>query len=102
MVERTRQLLSEISALLPSADEGGPNQWLFGAQDPTMLDANLIPLLVRLKDVGRTELIPENLRKYMERAEAMEEWKTMMQGRKTYQPPDKDRLPNYRKGEGKE
>lgn len=83
MVERARVLLLEFSASLPQG-----SQWLFGLQSPSALDAHLIPFLVRLKDVGRQELVPSNLMEYVERCEGMEEWKDMMQGRSTYSPAD--------------
>ena len=84
MVQQAQQLLSEFSKLLPQE-----SKWLFGLQQPSVLDAHLIPFLVRLKDVHRENLIPANLIEYVGRAELMDEWKDMQQGRSTYAPADR-------------
>lgn len=62
-------------------NEGGP--WLFGLKDPTALDAHAVIFIARLKDVGRHDIVPARLLAYAERAWETEEYKALMQGRKT-------------------
>lgn len=81
MIERARAFLLEMSALLPQG-----STWLFGLEEPTALDAHLVPFLLRLKDVKRENLISGNLREYVERAEGTREWREVMMGRSTYSP----------------
>jgi glutathione S-transferase len=78
-VEKIKSLLATLDTILDPAD--GP--WLFGLSVPTALDANLVPLLARLREVGKADMISEGLAKYADAAMEKVEWKSVMEGRKT-------------------
>jgi hypothetical protein len=91
-VEKTRSLLSEFAALIPSGtadvkndEKLGSGPWLWGQEHPTALDAHLIVFVARLQDIGLGELVPRALEKLVQRACAGDEWQTVMQGRRTMQ-----------------
>jgi hypothetical protein len=44
-VERTRELISHLELLLPTA---GHSSWVFGIDNPTALDAHLVVFIARL------------------------------------------------------
>jgi hypothetical protein len=88
MTERARLLLEEFQSLLPGAPSGilsnsasGP--WLLGLTQPSALDAHLITFIARMRDVGREEIVPEVLGKYVDAAMEQDEWRGVMHGRKT-------------------
>ena len=82
-IERTKKLLSELDSLL-AADKTRP--WLFGLESPTALDTHLVVFLVRLQDVGRHELIPEGLSRYVDVATSKREWQQLMGEQRTVPP----------------
>jgi hypothetical protein len=43
----------------------------------------LITFISRVRDVGREEIVPEALGRYVDAAMERNEWRDMMQGRKT-------------------
>jgi hypothetical protein len=62
-VERARGFLTEIVELMSKRNSNAEkSHWIFGGDSPTALDASLVVFLVRMQDVGRTELIPPRLR----------------------------------------
>ena len=61
----------------------GAGPWLFGAAVPTALDAHLVTFIARLKDIGRTDLVPDALVRYADLAMETPEWRGVMNGRKT-------------------
>jgi hypothetical protein len=85
MSERARLLMEEFQSLLPGAilsnSTSGP--WLFGLTQPSALDAHLIIFIARMRDVGREEIVPEALGRYVDKAMERDEWRDLMQGRKT-------------------
>jgi hypothetical protein len=83
-MDRACAYLSEIEsiALANRGDDAtnNPHQgspWIFGGNDPTALDASLMVFLVRMKDVGRGELIPQGLRHMVEVVSQASEFKTV-------------------------
>lgn len=57
---------------------------MFGdAVGATALDAHTIPFVARLMDAGRTDLIPEDVRKYAEKAMSQAEWQSITNGKPT-------------------
>jgi hypothetical protein len=78
-VGKTKSLLAKLETTLDPTT--GP--WLFGLEVGTVLDANLVPFLARLREVGNAEWIPEGLSKYADVAMATPEWMSVMEGRKT-------------------
>lgn len=88
MNERARMLMEEFQLLLPGAslstlrnDASGP--WLLGLPQPSALDAHLITFIARMRDVGRGEIVPEALGRYVDSALEQDAWRDMMEGRKT-------------------
>ncbi len=78
--QQTESLLSELSPLIHP--DKGP--WLFGLDEPTVLDTHLIPFLARLSDIGRTGLIPESLKKYAEVATSTGEFRSSSVNGRTF------------------
>ena len=88
MTERARLLMEEFQSLFPGApssilSNGASGPWLLGLAQPSALDAHLITFIARMRDVGRKEIVPEALGRYVDAAMEQEEWRDMMQGRKT-------------------
>lgn len=91
MNERAQNLLSEFERILPkqgSAPSDGQTNgtlgpWLFGLTSPSALDAHLVVFVARMRDVGRSNIIPKAVSDYVDRAMAQPEWQTVMEGRKT-------------------
>jgi len=84
MTKRARALMEAFQSWLPGApskDASGP--WILGLTQPSALDAHLITFIARMRDVGREEIIPEVLGKYADAAMEQDEWKDLMQGRRT-------------------
>jgi glutathione S-transferase len=80
--EKAGEFLASVVDIM-SGENGG---WLFG-ENPTALDAHLVPFLARMTDVGRTSLLPLKLREYAAWATQRHEWKRMMNGMSTMAPP---------------
>ncbi|OAL27736.1 hypothetical protein AYO22_03402 [Fonsecaea multimorphosa] len=79
---KASSFLSQIETLL-AGSEGTGSPWIFGSEDPTALDAHVVPFAARLIDVGRQGMLPDRVRAYADRAFDAEPWKEVMQGRKT-------------------
>lgn len=77
--EKTSTLLSRVEILL----DVSTSPWIFGTEEPTALDTHLVPLIARLLDVGRESMLPVKVKGYALRAFETEEWKAVMQDRKT-------------------
>ena len=80
--------MEEFQSLFPGApssilSNGASGPWLLGLAQPSALDAHLITFIARMRDVGRKEIVPEALGRYVDAAMEQEEWRDMMQGRKT-------------------
>ncbi|KAJ5818994.1 hypothetical protein N7474_004585 [Penicillium riverlandense] len=83
-VEKTRELMINLERYLSQEDgQKGLGMWLFGLDKPTALDAHLVVFIERMRDIGRSELIPEGLQAYADRAKMVTAWKSLMQGRST-------------------
>jgi hypothetical protein len=83
-VEKTRDLMINLERnLFPEDGQKGLDLWLFGLDKPTALDAHLVVFIERMRDVGRSELIPKGLQAYADRAKMGTAWKLLMQGRST-------------------
>ena len=76
-----RKLMGSLADMMPNS----VNSWIFGDQ-PTALDAHLVVFIARMTDVGREGLIPKKVREYGEWAQRGQEWKEMMQDRRTMVP----------------
>lgn len=74
--------LSQIETLLAGSEESG-SPWIFGTEDPTALDAHVVPFVARLIDVGRHWMLQDRVRAFAEHAFDADAWKEVMQGRKT-------------------
>jgi hypothetical protein len=84
MNERARLLMEEFESLLPETTANDASGfWLLGLPQPSALDAHLVVFIARMHDVGRKDIVPETLDRYADAAMAQDEWKHMMQGRKT-------------------
>ncbi len=77
--EKTLTFLSKVNAHL---DLSG-SSWIFGTAEPTALDTHTVPLIARLIDVGREEMLSIRVKDYALRAFETEEWKAIMEDRKT-------------------
>jgi hypothetical protein len=76
--------MEEFQSLLPSIlSNGASGLWLFELAQPSALDAHLITFIARMRDVGREEIVPEALGRYVDKAMERDEWRDVMQGRKT-------------------
>lgn len=56
--------------------------WIFG-QQPTILDAYVSALSIRLLDNSRQELLPASVQAYARAVEQSDEWKSVTHGRPT-------------------
>jgi hypothetical protein len=91
MNERARNLLSEYESILPKQESisndgqtnGRSGPWLFGLTDPSALDAHLIVFVARMRDVGRSNIVPKAVSDYVDQAINQPEWQAMMEDRKT-------------------
>ena len=66
-IERARAFLTEVEGLIEERlrySNDRQSVWIFGGEAPTALDASLIVFLVRMRDVGRSKLIPPHLSRY--------------------------------------
>ena len=91
MSERARKHLSEYESILPNQQsvyndgekDGTSGPWLFGLANPSALDAHLIVFVARMRDIGRSNIVPNAVSDYVDRAMRQPKWQTMMEGRKT-------------------
>lgn len=65
-----------------AAKENAAAPWIFG-ETPTVLDAHLVPLIARLLDCGRTDLVPTELQVYALAAMSRPEYQAVTHGRRT-------------------
>ena len=77
--EKTLAVLSKVETLL----DASTSPWIFGTEEPTALDTHLVPLIARLMDVGRESMLPVKVKKYASQAFKTEQWKAVMEDRKT-------------------
>lgn len=85
----TKKFLPKVQALMEKHNDGtSKNAYIFG-QQPTVLDAHVLVFLCRLYDLGKTDLIPDELLKWVEGFRQGEVWKKLMEnvpGGKTLPP----------------
>ncbi|CEJ88839.1 hypothetical protein VHEMI04866 [[Torrubiella] hemipterigena] len=55
--------------------------WLFNG--PTVLDAHVVPFILRLMENGRVDMIPETLQRYAKDIQKLDVWNQVMHGRPT-------------------
>lgn len=76
------KVLEVFGAISDTYHEG--DVWLFGqAVGPTILDAHLVPLITRLQDCGRQDLVPGILAAYAGRVRSTDAWREATHGRPT-------------------
>lgn len=84
-VEQTEVLCqaftSALDEILTASGRSEDQRWLFGG--PTIIDAHAVPLISRLLERGRTELVPSAVEAYAKGAMESEEWKKTTHGRGT-------------------
>lgn len=67
-----------------SGSYGNDDEWTFGAVvGPTVLDSHLLPLTLRLVEVGSAELVPEELQRWAEATAKKPTWLKVMHGKPT-------------------
>ncbi|KAL2426902.1 hypothetical protein ABEF95_002157 [Exophiala dermatitidis] len=82
--QKASSFLAKVDELLKQAeDSGNGSPWIFGTQEPTALDAHVVPFLARLLDVGRNNMLSTRLEKYAEHAFAGNAWTEVIDGRRT-------------------
>ena len=88
MSKRAHELMEKLEPLVtwPPARGDTSESWLFDFPHPTALDVHLIVFIARMLDVGRENIISGKMRNYATRAMQTDEWKSVMQGRKTTRP----------------
>ena len=74
-LEKAHEYCNEVAAKL-----GGPGSgpWLFGLDQPTALDAQLVVMIHRLEDAGRENIVPRKLAEYREMADRTSEYRETM------------------------
>ncbi|KAK6197291.1 hypothetical protein LQW54_010753 [Pestalotiopsis sp. IQ-011] len=80
--ERSATLLFADVLKIYTAQENGAALWIFG-ETPTVLDAHLVPLIARLLDCERTDLVPTELQVYALAAMSRPEYQAVTHGRRT-------------------
>ncbi|KAJ5816628.1 hypothetical protein N7447_008861 [Penicillium robsamsonii] len=70
-----------LTKLTEQMDEEGP--WIWGKSGPCILDAHVVPFLLRIKDANCGIPLTARLNRYVGIAEASSEWQGMMQGMRT-------------------
>ena len=82
MTEKAAQdFMHGLDEVLSQRPEGsGP--WIFG-NDPTILDAHAVPMISRLLDVKRQDLLTERIIAYGKEAQTTKEWEQTTHGRET-------------------
>lgn len=86
--DKTLKLLAKLEQILTqsASQSKPPSLWLFGTAQATALDGHVVPLLARLLDVGRGDMLgskESRLNAYLMGAYETEAWKEVMQGRTT-------------------
>lgn len=80
--EQARSVLATVAEEYRRHHDSSP--WLFGeATGPTLLDAHLVPFIVRLGEAGRSHLTTSELLAYTETVVAMPQWRQVTRGRRT-------------------
>ncbi|KAJ9150706.1 hypothetical protein NKR23_g3388 [Pleurostoma richardsiae] len=80
--KQAEELFEDISALRAKTTE--QSLWIFGdAVGPTVLDAHVAPLIARLIDAGKEDLVPGELLEYGKRLTALPAWAEVTHGRST-------------------
>ncbi|KAH7158063.1 hypothetical protein B0J13DRAFT_618105 [Dactylonectria estremocensis] len=78
--EMALEFMHDLVEVLKEHNRGG--RWIFGDQ-PTILDAHVTTLAVRLMDVDRGDLLPEEVQVYARSVIATPEWYKVTSGRPT-------------------
>ncbi|CEJ54245.1 hypothetical protein PMG11_00565 [Penicillium brasilianum] len=87
MEHRAEVILGRLGDALPeNSHDPFDGPWLFGLQEPAALDAHAIVFIERMRDVGRIGLVPEKLDVYSQKATEQDNWKSVMNGRRTMAP----------------
>ncbi|RYP51418.1 hypothetical protein DL768_003251 [Monosporascus sp. mg162] len=90
--ERIAQSLADLRTILAEISEHGKQsgafgdkvEWIFGAQvGPTVLDSHLLPLLLRMLEVGNTDFVPQELQRWAKAMANSPCWQKVMHGRPT-------------------
>jgi len=79
---KAQELFTSVMAL--SNDQAKGSTWILGDNPgPTVLDAHLVPFIVRLLDCGRSALVPEKLQTYAKQITTFPSWQEVSHGRST-------------------
>lgn len=90
--EKVAQSLADLRAILADITEHGKQsgafgdkvEWIFGAQvGPTVLDSHLLPLLLRMLEVGNVHVVPLELQRWAKDRSNSPSWQMVMHGRPT-------------------
>jgi hypothetical protein len=79
--EHVRDFMTDLDQVLKENKTDDGSIWAFGK--PSLLDAYVGSLIVRLMDNERNELLPEAVQTYGAAIRESEEWKQVMHGRRT-------------------
>lgn len=74
--------LADVDSLLSKSKTA----WLLSTTRPSALDAHVVPLVARMKDLNQDSLVPDSVAKYAASAMQGQEWNAVMQGRTTLPP----------------
>jgi len=78
--QQARDFTNSLAKVLAQRKRDGP--WVFGSR-PTILDAHATPMIARMADVKRDDLLPEVVREYGSAVRATDEWCEVTHGRPT-------------------
>ncbi|KAI1126442.1 hypothetical protein F5Y10DRAFT_293831 [Nemania abortiva] len=78
---RVQSLFANILLVRCCPDSAEAGTWIF--RDATVLDAHLVPLIARLLDCERTDLVPAELQNYALAVMKGPEWQEVTHGRRT-------------------
>ncbi|KAH8734231.1 hypothetical protein BGZ61DRAFT_527594 [Ilyonectria robusta] len=90
--EKVAQSLADLRAILAEITDHGKQsgafgdkvEWIFGAQvGPTVLDSHLLPLLLRMLEVGNAHVVPPELQRWAKDRSNSPSWQMVMHGRPT-------------------
>ncbi|CAG9982469.1 unnamed protein product [Clonostachys byssicola] len=90
--EKITESLADLRAILAEISDHGKQsgafgdkfEWIFGAQvGPTVLDSHLLPLLLRMLEVGNAHVVPEELQQWARAKAESVSWEKVMHGRPT-------------------
>ncbi|KAH7000983.1 hypothetical protein EDB80DRAFT_778909 [Ilyonectria destructans] len=90
--EKIAQSLADLRTILAEITDHGKQsgafgdkvEWIFGAQvGPTVLDSHLLPLLLRMLEVGNADVVPQELQRWAEDKSNSPSWQMVMHGRPT-------------------